>query len=117
MAAVLAALIVSPAVRAQSAPGNYLIIDVKDARTKKPIFQARLTLQFNEHGGKLRKHGLIAYSAKTNLKGRYRFTGIPFGTLRLIVTAPDHQTWSEEFQFTKNNQVVRLKLKPPHPLV
>ncbi|MGH9453647.1 MAG: carboxypeptidase-like regulatory domain-containing protein, partial [Terriglobia bacterium] len=102
---------------AQSGYGTSLIIYVKEASNNHPIFQARLTLQFNNHGGKLRKRGLITYNAKTNPQGRYRFTGIPFGTIRLIVTAQNHQTFSHEFQVTKNNQVINVKLKPPHPLL
>ena len=103
--------------REQSAGDTSVIVTVEDASSKHPIFQARLTLQFNKKGGKLRNRGLIEYSAKTNPQGHYRFTHIPFGTMRLIVTAQNHQTFSEEFELTKPNQVIDVKMKPPHALL
>jgi hypothetical protein len=102
---------------AESRGDTSLIVYVRDASTNQPIFQARLTLQFNKHGGKLKKRGLVEYSAKTNPQGRYRFTGIPYGTIRLIVTAKKHQTYSQELELRNANQVISIKLKGPHPLL
>ncbi|MGH9430046.1 MAG: carboxypeptidase-like regulatory domain-containing protein [Terriglobia bacterium] len=117
VAAILVGLLTGKPALAQSGNGSSLIIYVREASNEHPIFQARLTLQFNKHGGRLKKRGLIEYSAKTNPQGRYRFTDIPLGTIRLIVTATDHQTFSQEFQLTKTNQVINVKLKAPHPLL
>ncbi len=116
-AVVLVGLLAGEPALGQSGDETSLIVYVRDASTQQPVFQARLTLQFNKNGGKLKKRGLIQYSAKTNPQGRYRFTNIPFGTIQLIVTAHNHQTFSEQFQLTKANQVINIKLKPPHPLI
>jgi len=101
--------------RARAAENLNVTVLVKDAESGKPINQARLTLQFHEPG-KIR-HKLIAYSAKTNAQGRYRFTLIPKGTVRLIVTSEQHQTFSKEFELDENNQVLEVKLKTPQPLL
>lgn len=101
--------------RARAAENLNVSVLVKDAESDQPINQARLTLQFHEPG-KIR-HKLIAYSAKTNAQGRYRFTLIPKGTVRLIVTSEQHQTFSKEFEVDQNNQVLEVKLKKPQPLL
>ena len=94
-------------------------VQVNDAETGQPIYQARLTLQFREPGSKMRlkRSKLLSYSAKTNNQGRYRFTEIPKGTVRLIVTSEHHQTFSKEFEIEKDNQVLEAKLKKPQPLL
>jgi hypothetical protein len=84
---------------------------VTDAETGQPIFQARLTLQFHETG--MFKHKLLTYSSKTNAQGRCRFVDIPKGTIRLIVTAERHQTFSKEFEVDKDNPLFEAKLKKP----
>jgi hypothetical protein len=117
VAALLAAFIPAAKPALAQSGDTSLIIYVKDAPSGKPIFQARLTLLFNKKGGKMKKRGTISYSAKTNPQGRYRFTEIPFGTVRLIVTAKNHQTLSQDFQLTKTNQVINITLKPPHALL
>ncbi len=96
-----------------------LYVQVNDAETGQPIYQARLTLQFREPGSKMRlkRSKLLSYSAKTNNQGRYRFTEIPKGTVRLIVTSEHHQTFSKEFEIEQDNQVLEAKLKKPQPLL
>ena len=88
---------------------------VKDAETDQPIYQARLTLRFWEPGGMLKRSKLLTFTAKTNAQGRYRFVDIPKSTVRLIVTAEYHQTFSKEFDVEKDNQVLEVKLKKPQP--
>jgi hypothetical protein len=92
---------------------------VTDAQTSQPINQARLTLEFTEPGdpAKLKRSKKLSYSAKTNAQGHYRFPNLPKGTIRLIVTAERHQTFSEEFQLEKENQAIEVKLKKPQPLL
>lgn len=101
--------------RARAAENLNVTVLVKDAESGQPINQARLTLQFHE-AGKIH-HKLIAYSAKTNAQGRYRFVVVPKGTVRLIVTSEHHQTFSKEFEVNENNQVLEVKLKQPQPLL
>lgn len=92
---------------------------VKDAESGQPMFQAHLTLQFREHGSaaRLKRSKLISFSAKTNAQGRYRFVDIPKGTVRLIVTAERHQTFSKEFEVDKDGQLLEVSLKKPQPLL
>ena len=92
---------------------------VTDAETGKPINQARLTLEFTEPGdpSKLKRSKKLSYSAKTNAQGHYKFASLPKGTIRLIVTAERHQTFSKEFELEKQDQVIEVKLKKPQPLL
>jgi hypothetical protein len=92
---------------------------VTDAQTGQPINQARLTLEFTEPGdpSKLKRSKKLSYSAKTNAQGHYKFPSLPKGTIRLIVTAERHQTFSEEFELEKEDQVIEVKLKKPQPLL
>lgn len=92
---------------------------VKDWDSGQPIHQAHLTLQFREPGSKkkLKRPIFHSYSAKTNPQGRYRFTNIPKGTVRLIVTADHHQSYGKEFEVEEDNPVLEVKLKKPQPLL
>jgi hypothetical protein len=92
---------------------------VTDAQTGQPINQARLTLEFTEPGNpsKLKRSKKLSYSAKTNAQGHYKFPSLPKGTIRLIVTAERHQTFSKEFELEKEDQVIDVKLKKPQPLL
>jgi len=120
--ALLCAGLIRPA-RAQdqnpdSSPTN-LIVEVKDSETGEPISQARLTLQFDQPGGRgrLGVPKRLAYSAKTNAQGRYKFTNINKGTIRLLVTADRHQSFGKEYELERDNQVIEVKLKKPQPLL
>ena len=94
-------------------------IEVKDAETGQPINQARLTLQFREPGSKfkLKRSQPISFSAKTNIQGHYRFTGIPTGTIRLMVTSEGHESFGKDIEIEKDGQLVEVKLKKPQPLL
>jgi len=97
---------------------NFTVV-VKDADTGEPISQARLTMQFREPASLrcMERAKLISYSAKTNARGRYRFTNIPKGTIRLLVTAEHHKTDGKEYELEQDNQVIEVKLKKPQPLL
>jgi hypothetical protein len=92
---------------------------VTDAQTNQPLSQARLTLEFTEPGdpSKLKRSKKLSYSAKTNAQGHYKFPSLPKGTIRLIVTADRHQTFSKEFELQEEDQVIEVKLKKPQPLL
>jgi hypothetical protein len=96
-----------------------LTVVVTDAETGQPLNQARLTLEFTEPGdpSKLKRSKKLSYSAKTNAQGHYKFPNLPKGTIRLIVTAERHQTFSKEFEVDKENQAIEIKLKKPQPLL
>ena len=88
---------------------------VKDAESSQPINQAHLTLQFHSPG-KVRSK-MISYSAKTNSQGRYKFTYIPKGTIRLMVTAERHQSCGKEIELEQDNQLIEVSLRKPQPLL
>jgi hypothetical protein len=115
----LAANATAPAQGGDSTDRTNVSIMVKDAETDKPIPNARLTLQFREEGGlaRLKRPKMISYSAKTNPQGRYKFTRIPKGTIRLLVTADRHQAFGKEFEIDQDNQVIEVKLREPQPLL
>jgi hypothetical protein len=114
-----ASLAVWPQPQSEEKGQTNLTVVVTDSQTSQPLNQARLTLEFIEPGDprKLKRSKKIAYSAKTNVQGRYKFPSIPMGTIRLIVTAERHQAFSKEFELEKENQVIEVKLKKPQPLL
>jgi hypothetical protein len=114
----LLGLLVPLATGADSSDHANVTIVVKDAETEKPLQNARLTLQFHEEGGvaRLKRSKMIAYSAKTNPQGRYKFTRIPKGTIRLLVTADHHQAFGKEYELAKD-EVIEVKLRKPQPLL
>jgi hypothetical protein len=112
-AAILLCGVCKPA-QQQAIPELSLTAVVKEADTGDPVSQARLTLTFRQPG---KLHRIISYSAKTNAQGRYRFTNIPKGTIRLLVTADRHQSFGKEIELEEDNQVIEVKLKKPQPLL
>jgi hypothetical protein len=93
---------------------------VREAETGQPIQQAHLTLVFREPGRKALKPRLphhISYSAKTNPQGRCKFADIPKGTVRLVVTAEQHQAFGKDFELERDNQLIEVSLKKPQPLL
>ncbi len=113
-AAILLFCVVCKPAQQQPIPEVSLNVVVKEAETGDPISQARLTLTFHQQG---KLHRSITYSAKTNAQGRYRFTNIPKGTVRLLVTAERHQSFGKEIEVEEDNQVIEVKLKKPQPLL
>jgi len=116
MAAALALLtpLASVLVKAADVSMTSVNVLVTDAETGQPIYQAHLTLQFEEQGRKVHvTPKFLSYSAKTNVQGRYRFVDIPKGTIRLMVTADRHQTANKEFQVDRDNPLFEVKLRKP----
>jgi hypothetical protein len=95
-------------------PLTNVIVVVTDAPTGKPVFQARLTLEFRDPES--RRGKFISFNAKTNLQGKYRFTFIPLGPVLLMVTDPDHQSFGHQYRISQQNQVLRVTLRRPQPL-
>jgi len=88
---------------------------VTSAENDKPIFQARLTLQFRMPGRGRSK--LTTYSAKTNNQGRYTFTNIPKGSFHLFVTGENRQSYGKELELEQDNQLFEVKLRKPQPVL
>jgi len=104
----------SLSLKAADVPVTSVNILVTDAETGQPIYQAHLTLQFEEQGRKVHvTPKILSYSAKTNAQGRYRFVDIPKGTIRVMVTADRHQSANKEFQVDRDNPLFEVKLRKP----
>jgi hypothetical protein len=95
-------------------PLTNVIVLVTDTPTNKPVFQARLTLEFRDPES--RRGKIMSFSAKTDLQGKYRFTFIPMGPVLLLVTDPNHQSFGKQFQITRQNQLLKVSLRRPQPL-
>jgi hypothetical protein len=92
-------------------------IQVNDAKTGDPIFQAHLTLRYRVPGAFMRRTKIVSYTAKTDKNGKSQFPVVPMGTITLMVTAPDHNTFGKEFEITKDNQLIEVKLQKPHEVL
>ncbi len=95
-------------------PLTSVTVFVTDAATEKPIFQARLTLEFRDPDSRLGK--MLSYNAKTDINGKYKFNFIPMEPILLVVTAPNHQSFGRQFVITQQDQVIHVKLRKPQPL-
>jgi len=102
---------------AEAAERTSVNVLVKDAETGQPIYQARITLQFRADPGKLKPARTFSYSAKTNAQGRYKFTHIPKGTIRLLVTAEHRQAFGKEFEVDEDNPLIEVTLRKPQELL
>jgi hypothetical protein len=92
-------------------------VQVNDAKTGEPIYQAHLTLRYRVPGRFMRRTKIISYTAKTDKDGKSKFPVVPLGTITLMVTAPDHNTFGKEFDITKDNQLIEVKLQKPHEVL
>jgi Carboxypeptidase regulatory-like domain len=92
-------------------------VQVNDAKTGEPIFQAHLTLRYRAQGGFMRRSEIISYTAKTDKNGKGQFPVVPMGTITLMVTAPDHNTFGKEFEITKDKQLIKVELQKPHEVL
>lgn len=92
-------------------------VQVNDAQTGEPIYQAHLTLRYRVQGGFMRRSKVISYTSKTNKDGKSQFPVVPMGTITLMVTAPNHNTFGKEFEITKENQLIEVKLQKPHEVL
>jgi hypothetical protein len=112
----LAVAVMPAAPQEQPVQRTNMTVEVKEADSGQPIANAHLTLQFKEPR-QYRHSKSVAYTAKTNPQGRYKFQDIPKGTIRLIVTSQNHQSFGKDLELTKDNQVFEVKLKKPQPLL
>jgi hypothetical protein len=115
----LAAASAGVPVEAQTPLPNLITITVvvTDAKTEKPVNQAHLTLVFRKKDSRSARTKTLSYSAKTDAQGRGRFVYIPEGTVQLMVTNEGYQAFGREFEVSKDNATLEVKLKPPQPLL
>ena len=117
----LQAVGVGRAIPSSDSPSYITItVVVTEADSGKPVNQAHLTLQFQTPKKKdnaLSRGKTLAYSAKTNAQGRCKFLFVPEGAVKLLVTEDRHQAFGKEFEVSKENATLEVKLKPPQPLL
>jgi len=115
-APLMLAVLTSAHAQTEVVPRTSITVAVKEAETGQPISNAHLTLQFMEPR-KYRAAKPMAFSAKTNSQGRYKFQDIPKGTIHLTVTSEHRQSFGKEFEVTEDNPVIEVQLKKPQPLL
>jgi hypothetical protein len=113
----VAAVAICMPLRLAAAEMTTVHVQVNDAKTGEPIFQAHLTLRYLVPGGFMRRSKVVSYTAKTDKNGKSRFPVVPMGTITLMVTAPDHKTFGKKFEITKDNQLIEVKLQKPNEVL
>lgn|GEM_PF-181756 len=76
----------------------------------KPIRNASVVLHPVGKKGKQERSGL---QLKTDSEGNTNFDGVPYGPLRIQVLAPGFQTYGEDFDISKPDTQITIKLKRP----
>jgi hypothetical protein len=76
----------------------------------KPIRNASVVLHPVDRKGKQQRSGL---QLKTDAEGNTNFDGVPYGPLRIQVLAPGFQTYGEDFDISKPDTQITIKLKRP----
>ena len=76
----------------------------------KPIRNASVVLHPVNRKGQQERSGL---QLKTDAEGNTNFDGVPYGPLRIQVLVPGFQTYGEDFQISKPDTLITVKLKRP----
>jgi hypothetical protein len=86
---------------------NFIILKEDNG---KPVRNAAVIMHsVNSHG----KQGRGDLELKTDLDGKTRFDGVPYGKLRVQVLASGFQTYGEDFDINKAKMEFTVKLKRP----
>jgi hypothetical protein len=112
VAVVLSALLGMSAAWAQDDDGpmtNMHFLVVRDYNGK-PVKNAAVVLHPVTRKGKQARGGL---ELKTDTDGRTSIEGIPYGPLRIQVLAPGFQTFGEDYQISKPETEIVIKMKRP----
>jgi hypothetical protein len=88
---------------------NLKFLVVREANGK-PVRNAAVVLHPVTRKGKQAKGGL---ELKTDNDGRTEIEGIPYGPLRVQVLAPGFQTFGDDYQISKPETEITVKLKRP----
>jgi hypothetical protein len=76
----------------------------------KPVRNASVILHpVNENGNQERG----GFQLKTDASGKTSFAGVPYGKLRVQVIATGLQTFGEDYDISKPQHDIVIKLKPP----
>src|ERR1700694_1320684 len=106
---VTAILVATIVVFAQEDTAVLTFVVVRDYNGK-PIRNASVVMHPVEKNGKQSKGGL---QLKTDLEGRARFDGAPYGRLRVQVLASGFQTFGNDYDIDKPTVDIEVKMKRP----
>ncbi len=104
---VVAALCAMAAAADKYANLNFLV--VKDSNGK-PIRNAAVVLHEVDKHGHQSKGGL---QVKTDLEGKTRYEGVPYGKLRIQVIAHGFQTFGSDYDINQPEMDIAIRMKPP----
>jgi hypothetical protein len=104
---VLIAFATAAAFAEQMSTLNFVVL--KEA-SGKPIRNASIVLHPVKKDGKQSKGGL---QLKTDPEGKTNYSGVPYGKLRVQVIAPGYQTFGEDFEISKPEQEIVIKMQRP----
>jgi hypothetical protein len=82
-----------------------------------PVERAAVIVRFVEgrsvikFGKKIRTN----WETRTNLEGVAKIPSLPQGKVMIQVSAKGYQTFGKEFEVTKAEQTIEIKLNPPQP--
>jgi hypothetical protein len=88
---------------------NLSFLVVKDLNGK-PVRNALVVLHpVDKHGHSSRS----GPNLKTDLEGKTRYDGVPYGKLRIQVIAPGFQTYGEDYDINQAEMLISVRMKPP----
>jgi hypothetical protein len=76
----------------------------------KPVRNAAVVLHPVGNNGKQTKGG---FELKTDAEGKTNYSGVPFGKLRIQVIAPGFQTFGDDYDISKLEQEITIRMKRP----
>ncbi len=76
----------------------------------KPVRNAAVVLHPVGQNGKQSKGG---FELKTDGEGKTEFAGVPYGKLRIQVIAPGFQTFGDDYDISKLEQEITIRMKRP----
>jgi hypothetical protein len=91
----------------KSATLNFLV--VKDTNGK-PLRNALVVLHPVDKKG---RPGRSGPNLKTDLEGKTRYEGVPYGKLNVQCIVPGFQTFGDNFDINQPEMVINIRMKPP----
>lgn len=102
----------SPAQQVDTPKVSTISILVVKEHGAKPVKNAEVVLHVLDKDGNEKQDGL---ELKTHEDGKTSSDGIPYGKVRIQVIARGFRTWGNDFDVSKPNMSVTVKLQKPQP--
>ncbi|HEX5433198.1 MAG TPA: hypothetical protein VFY05_03085 [Candidatus Angelobacter sp.] len=102
----------SPAQQGDTPKVSTISILVVKEHGAKPVKNAEVVLHVLDKDGNEKQDGL---ELKTHEDGKTSSDGIPYGKVRIQVIARGFRTWGNDFDVSKPNMSVTVKLQKPQP--